>query len=163
MKKLTIDGYTYKITAEEERIFKEAAKVSLEEEKPKTAKVALEKKKPKKKKKKIVTKDPLLRWLCYWCAHVSKKSTGHLITAITLKCSLCDEHLIVDDGRSPSTACCPNCTNEIARPVCYRCGKTMAPYGDTLAGLKGNTELYDDTSDVSRKEPWWEKVEKYFK
>ena len=26
MKKLTIDGYTYKITAEEERIFKEAAK-----------------------------------------------------------------------------------------------------------------------------------------
>ena len=38
MKKLTIDGYTYKITAEEERIFKEAAKVSLEEEKPKTAK-----------------------------------------------------------------------------------------------------------------------------
>ena len=39
----------------------------------------------------------------------------------------------------------------------------MAPYGDTLAGLKGNTELYDDTNDVSRKEPWWEKVEKYFK
>ena len=39
----------------------------------------------------------------------------------------------------------------------------MATYSDTLAGLKGNTELYDDTSDVSRKEHWWEKVEKYFK
>jgi hypothetical protein len=41
MKKLTTDGYTYKITAEEERIFKKAAKHSLEEEKPKTAKMAL--------------------------------------------------------------------------------------------------------------------------
>ena len=115
------------------------------------------------KKKKIVPKDPILRWLCYYCNHLSSKSTGHLINAITLKCSLCDEHLIREDGGATPAACCPNCTVSIALPVCSRCGKTMAPYSDTLADLKGNTELYDDTSDVSRKEPWWEKVEKYFK
>lgn len=114
-----------------------------------------------KSKKKKLPKNPLLQWLCFKCHHYrSTKTLGHVINAITLKCSLCDEFL---KYRSRSNyykdgfAQCTNCTNGIALPLCFDCGEPMQEFNFPLNDLKANKIQNDDPIPINKKKKsWWE-------
>ena len=121
----------------------------------------------KKKKKKRIPKNPIVKWMCNSC-HLNKssKTMGHVINAITLKCSLCDEHLKLEmpfgadigpNNYKDALAKCPKCTNAIKRPLCADCGNVMYEFDYTLEELKAwnPPERNEPPKVIIQKKPWW--------
>ena len=114
-----------------------------------------------KTKKKKLPKNPLLKWLCFVCNHhKSTKALGHVINAITLKCSLCDEFLKYhsrSNNYKDGLAICTNCTNGIALPLCADCGEPMQEFDGPLNDLKANKIENDEPIPINKKKKsWWE-------
>ena len=109
----------------------------------------------KKKKSKAITKNPNLKWLCFVCHdHKSTKTLGHVINAVTLKCSLCNEYLKYhsrSDNYKDGLAVCTRCTNGIALPLCGSCGEPMKEFNGTLNDLKANQISNDDPRPIRKK------------
>ena len=114
-----------------------------------------------KTKKKKLPKTPLLKWLCFICNHhKSTKALGHVINAITLKCSLCDEFLKYhsrSNNYKDGLAICTNCTNGISLPMCADCGEPMQEFDASLDELKANKIENDEPIPINKKKKsWWE-------
>tara|TARA_B100001173_G_C15677717_1_gene416506 strand:- start:158 stop:514 length:357 start_codon:yes stop_codon:yes gene_type:complete len=118
----------------------------------------MKKSKSKKEKK---PKNPILKWLCFVCHHhKSTKTLGHVINAITLKCSMCDEFLkyhSISDNYKDGLAISTRCTNGIALPLCSSCGEPMQEFDASLDDLKANPIENDDPIPMlKKKKSWWE-------
>ena len=116
-----------------------------------------------KSKKKKLPKNPILKWLCFVCHdHKSTKTLGHVINAITLKCSMCDEFLEYEHPYNSEiykngTASCPRCTNGIAVPRCNSCGEALQGFEAPLSDLKANKIENDEQRPIiKKKKSWWE-------
>jgi hypothetical protein len=124
----------------------------------------------KTKEKKIATtqkqkkpKNPVLNWMCFKCHHhKSTKTFGHVINSISLKCSLCDEHLeyspnAFSDNYNDGFAGCPMCTNGIKVPLCNRCGEPLNQLNVDLDEFKVNNPIHNDEpiEIIKKKKSWW--------
>jgi len=114
------------------------------------------------KKKKTKPKNPYLSWLCYKChQEKSSKKFGRVINSITLKCSLCDVHLEIDNvnfgDTKNSVARCPDCSTFIRTPLCH-CGEAMLPCRTTLEELDMSNPIENDLPYPEVKKSWWEKL-----
>ena len=114
-----------------------------------------------KSKKKKLSKNPILKWLCFYCHHhKSSKAMGRVVKAFNLTCSLCDEFLEYQEftaagGVDKTAAQCPSCSNSLAIPVCLDCGNKLSPFDDTLKTLEKNPIENELPIEVKKKK-WWE-------
>ena len=113
-----------------------------------------------KSKKKKKPKNPILKWLCFICHHnKSTKTVGHVVNAITLKCSICDEFLkyhSTSDNYNDGLARCAACSNAISLPLCASCGEPMQEFDASLDELKANIIENDEPIPMRKKNKnWW--------
>jgi hypothetical protein len=126
----------------------------------------------KTKEKKIAStqkqkkpKNPVINWMCFKCHHhKSTKTSGHVINSISLKCSLCDEHLEYNPNafsdnynRKDGFASCPICSNGIKVPLCNDCGEPLDQLNTDLDEFKVNNPIHNDEpiEIIKKKKSWW--------
>jgi len=113
--------------------------------------------------KKQTPKNLTISWMCIKCHNYKSDKSKQFINAITLKCSVCGEHLKYNysnwGGREMQTAECPDGHTAILIPKCVSCGEGMVEFDGTvedLTPIETESSVEMGVHLYNQKKPWWQ-------